>query len=322
VPDAKTILGRALPRAGRTILLLCKLMLPISLGVALLRWTGALERIGAPFAPAMALFRLPGEAAVALLTAQLAGIYALLGAMAVLPLGPESITILGAMTLVAHNLIIESAVQDRAGTPWWWVVIVRLVTSILIGLLVAWSIRGLQSLHIPPLWLRIVPQSNPAAIPETGGFARFLLQWGEEALRLLVKVALVVTAMMIATEWIRAAGILERLERATRPLVHALGISERLAFPWLTAQILGVTFGSGLLIEELREREADPAEVRALHTSIGISHSFWEDTILLTVVGASVFWILVPRIVASALVVRAIAPLPFGLRRARDGLRK
>jgi hypothetical protein len=322
VHDVTHILGRALPRAGRTILLLCKLMLPISLGVALLRWTGALERIAALFAPAMALFHLPGEAAVALLTAQLAGIYALLGALAVLPLGPESITILGAMTLVAHNLIVESAVQDRAGTPWWWVVIVRLVTSVLIGLLVAWAIRGLQSLHIPALWLRIAPQPSPAAMPEAGSFARFLLQWGEEALRLLVKVALVVTAMMIATEWIRAVGLLTRLERATRPLVRLLGISERLAFPWLTAQILGVTFGSGLLIEELREREADPAEVRALHTSIGISHSFWEDTILLTVVGASIFWILVPRLVASALVVRLIAPLPFGLRRTRGELRK
>ena len=77
-PD--TVLGRALPRAGRTILLLCKLMLPISLGVGLLRWTGALEAIGRVLSPAMAVFHLPGEAAVPLVTGYLAGIYALLGA--------------------------------------------------------------------------------------------------------------------------------------------------------------------------------------------------------------------------------------------------
>lgn len=308
------MLGRALPRAGRTIFLLARLMLPISLGVALLRWTGWLERLAAIGEPLMALFRLPGEAALPLLTGWLAGIYALLGAMAMLPLAPEAVTVLGAMALVAHNLIIESSVQDRAGTPWWWVLAARLVASFLVGAAVAWSIAGLEALRLPGLWLRFVPASSQTAVPAGGGLAAFLVGWGEEALRLMVKVVLVVTAMMIATEWMRAAGWLERLERSVGPLLRALGLRRRVAFPWVTAQVLGVTFGSGLLIEELRERQLDSREVRALHTSIGINHSLLEDTILLAAVGASVFWIVVPRVAMAAWIVRATERLPWGLR--------
>jgi spore maturation protein SpmB len=311
----ETVLGCALPRAGRTIVLLCKLMLPISLGVGLLRWTGALAAIGRVLAPAMAVFHLPGEAAVPLVTGYLAGTYALLGAMAMIPLDPAAVTVMGAMALVAHNLIIESAVQDRTGTPWWWMLLVRLFSSLIVGILVAWSLTVLQARHMPALWLRFVPTEAQTAVPATGGFGQFIAGWSREALRLMAKIVLVVTAMMIGTEWIRARGYLEKLERAVRPVLSLLGLSRTVAFPWLTAQILGVTFGGGLLIEEMRVRVIAEKDVRALHTSIGISHSVFEDTILLAAVGASVFWIVVPRLVVAVVMVRLVRPVPWGLRR-------
>jgi hypothetical protein len=318
-PD--TVLGRALPRAGRTILLLCKLMLPISLGVGLLRWTGALEAIGRVLSPAMAVFHLPGEAAVPLVTGYLAGIYALLGAMAVIPLEPTAVTVMGAMALVAHNLIIETTVQDRTGTPWWWMLLVRIFSSLVVGLIVAWSLTALQARHLPALWLRFIPSEAHTSVPAAGGFWPFLAGWSREALRLMGKIILVVTAMMIGTEWIRSRGYMEKLERAVRPLLSFLGLSRTVAFPWLTAQILGVTFGGGLLIEELKVRTIEEKDVRALHTSIGISHSVFEDTILLAAVGASVFWIIVPRLLVAVVMVRLVRPVPWGLRRrpAADG---
>jgi spore maturation protein SpmB len=296
-------------------------MLPISLAVGLLRWSGQLDRLSGWFAPAMALFRLPGEAALPLASAWFGGIYALLGAMAMLPLSATAVTVLGAMGLVAHNLIVECAVQDRAGTPWWWVLATRLLASVLVGAIVAWSIAALEALRWPALWLRWTPGTGPAAIPSGGSLAVFLAGWAGEALRLMIKVALIVTGLMVATEWMRMTGFIERLQRGARPLLRGFGLSEQVAFPWLTAQIVGVAFGSGLLIEELRERDHDPRVVRALHTSIGIQHSLLEDTILVAAAGASLFWIIVPRALAAALAVRWIGPLPWGLRGAAAALR-
>jgi spore maturation protein SpmB len=310
-----TVLSLALPRAWRTIQFLVRLIVPISFAVGLLRWSGALERIGRIFAPAMRLFHLPGEAAVALISSWLAGIYALVGAMALLPLNAAELTVLCAMALVAHNLIVECSVQDKAGTPWWWTLLVRLAGSVVVGLVVSWSVAWLQSIHAPALWLRFVPATPPPAATEAGTFAAFINGWARQALKVVIKLVVIVTAMMIGTEWIRARGLLSRLEVVCRPLLHFFGLPDKVAYLWLTAQILGVAFGSGLLIEEMRDQPSyRPKQVRDLHTSIGLSHSVMEDTIVLASVGASLFWIVVPRILLAAAAIRILKPLPGGLR--------
>lgn len=292
-------------------------MLPISLLTGLLRWSGALEELGRLCAPAMAIFRLPGEAAVPMLSGMAGGIYALVGAMAVLPMSVEEVTILSAMVLVAHNLFVECAVQDRSGAPWRWTLAVRLAGMAVIGLVVAWSIAGLQALELPSIGPRIVPGDPRSAVPAAGTLAEFLKSWALQAVHLVAKLTLLITAMMVVTEWIRARGILAELERRSDPMLRFLGLRRPLAFPWLTSQVLGVTLGSGLLIEEMRERSRhDPRDVRALHTSIAISHSLFEDTILVAAMGASLLWIIAPRILLAAVAVRATSRVQHGLRAA------
>jgi spore maturation protein SpmB len=316
-----SILDRALPRAVRTIGMLLKLILPVSFAVGLLRWSGALAVIGRIVAPGMSLFHLPGETAVALLSGLLGGIYALIGAMAMMPLTPAQLTVVSAIALVAHNLIVECTVQDKAGTPWWWMLIVRLLCAALVGLVVSSGIAALEAMHAPALWLRLVPVAHQPQVPEAGSILTFLVGWLREAAKTVLKVSLIVTGMMIFTEWIRSAGILRRLEQGCRPLLRFFGLSAPLAYPWLTAQILGVAFGAGLLIEEIRERGGYAArDVRELHTSIGVSHSLFEDTVLLVAIGASLFWIIIPRVLMAAAVVRLLRPLTAGLRpAAADG---
>ncbi len=315
--SAGQILGPALPRTWRTLVLLLRLMLPISLLTGYLRWSGALEALGQVCAPAMGIFRLPGEAAVPMISGMLGGIYALVGAMAVIPMSVEEVTILSAMVLVAHNLFVECAVQDRTGAPWRWTLAIRLAGMIVMGLIVAWSIAGLQAVELPSIGPRIVPGDPRSAVPEAGTFGKFLQGWAVQALYLVIKISLLITAMMVVTEWIRARGILAEMERRSDPLLRFLGLRRPVAFPWLTSQVLGVTLGSGLLIEEMRERSRyDPRDVRALHTSIAISHSLFEDTILVAAMGASLLWITVPRILLAAIAVRAVSRVPHGLRAA------
>ncbi len=314
-----SVLSRALPRAWRTALFLLRIIVPVSFVAAWLKWSGVLALIGKALAPLMSFFHLPGEAAVPLVSGFLAGIYALIGALAVVPCTPAEITILSAMALIAHNLIVECTVQDRAGTPWAWMLVVRLLGSMLIGAVVAWSITGLQAAHLPALWLRVVPSPLPQPAA-AGDFGHFLIHWLRDAGRLAAKLILIVTGMMIATEWVRSRGILERLERSCRPILRVLGLRDPVAYPWLTAQFLGVAFGAGLLIEEMRESPRyTPRDVRDLHTSIGISHSLFEDTVLLVAIGASLFWIIVPRFILAGIAVRVLAPFRMGLRPARPG---
>src|SRR5262249_55524311 len=94
---------------------LVKIIIPLYAALALMQWTGLLGLIGRVLAPAMGLFGLPGEAAVALVSGYFAGVYGGVAAAATIPLTRPQLTVLAVMVLVAHNLVVESAVQSRSG---------------------------------------------------------------------------------------------------------------------------------------------------------------------------------------------------------------
>ena len=103
-------LKRGTKKAWRTYLTLIKIIIPVYVGVKLLKYTGVINYLADIFSPAMKLVGLPGEAVLALLTGYLLNIYGALGVMASLELGVREITILGTILGLAHSIVIEAAV--------------------------------------------------------------------------------------------------------------------------------------------------------------------------------------------------------------------
>ncbi len=66
-----------------------------------------------------------------------------------------------------------------------------------------------------------------------------------------------------------------------------------------------------MIVEEVNGSRISPEEVKKLQLSIGIQHSVIEDPLVLSSMGLSVFWIVVPRLMAAIIVVRIYA---FGKR--------
>jgi len=73
----------------------------------------------------------------------------------------------------------------------------------------------------------------------------------------------------------------------------------------MTGIFFGLAYGAGVLIAEARAGHVDKDALVRLNLSLGISHSLIEDTFLFVAIGASLFWVLVPRMVAAALMVWA-----------------
>jgi spore maturation protein SpmB len=274
-----------------------RIILPLSFAVSLLDWTGLLAKIGRLLAPAMSTFGLPGEAALALVSGWLVGIYGGVAAMAILPLGHAQVTILSLMLLTAHNLPVECTVQHKTGTPWWLSLPVRIATAAVLGwvcaaFLIPNGARG--EITIPP--------SVPAA---HASFGIFLEHWALSAGKLAIKILVILLGLMLVTEWMRAHDIYHRIARPLKPVLSAMGLAPSVAFLWITAMVLGLAYGSGLLMEEAREPgRYRAADLRDLNISIGICHSVLEDTALLFALGAGLLWITVPRFIAAAVVVR------------------
>ena len=72
--------------------------------------------------------------------------------------------------------------------------------------------------------------------------------------------------------------------------------------PWLAGNVFGIVFGAGVIIETAREGQLDPKQVTLVATFLALCHGLFEDTAIFLVLGANMFWILVPRIVLAVAV--------------------
>lgn len=102
-----------------TTWVLAKTMVPVYIGVNLLKLTPLFSWLAVVCRPLMALFGLPGEAATAPVIGNLLNLYATIGAMAAIDLNSKQITTISLMLLLSHNLLVETAVSRQTGIAGW-----------------------------------------------------------------------------------------------------------------------------------------------------------------------------------------------------------
>ena len=95
--------------------LMAKIIFPVTLAVTVLEETGLLHSVSKFFHPALGVFGLPGEAALPLLLGFLINIYAAMGAIAVLSLSGQEVTVIALIILTSHSLLMEAPVLSFTG---------------------------------------------------------------------------------------------------------------------------------------------------------------------------------------------------------------
>jgi len=80
-------------------------------------------------------FGLTGKMAVALISGYLVNLYAAIASL--VPLNPtwQQITIIGLMTGISHNLIVEGAILHKTGTNAAFTITFRIIVSLIAGFL-------------------------------------------------------------------------------------------------------------------------------------------------------------------------------------------
>jgi hypothetical protein len=137
IPDIPTRIRTGLGAGLQTSFKLFKFVLPLYVVVDLLKGTAVIELLGSQFAPLMALFGLPGEAAFAFVAAVLLNLYAAIAVMTPLDLTPWQVTQCGLMMGIAHNLVLEGGVLRSTGARGGLLTACRLVLAAVAGLLLA-----------------------------------------------------------------------------------------------------------------------------------------------------------------------------------------
>jgi len=284
-----------------------KILVPISLLTALLAWSGWIEKGQFIIQPVMDWLSLPAMAALPLMIGMLTGIYGGIAAMVVLPLTTEHMTLIAIFLLMAHNLIQEGVIQGKSGLNPAKATAFRLICATLTVMVVAAFLDINVNTPTAPVASEVIRQP----------FLRMLWNWAVTSSKLCLKIFFIIMTILITLEVLKRIGWIEYIVRACRPLLKALGLSEKAGILWMTAALFGLAYGAAVIVEEANEGHLGKRELEALHLSIGINHSLIEDPALFLALGLSAFWLWIPRLITAIIAVRLFSFYLLLLRKGR-----
>ncbi|NLA57776.1 MAG: nucleoside recognition protein [Firmicutes bacterium] len=123
-----------------TIWELAKVVIPVTLVIALLKETGWLALLADWLEPLMSLLGLPGEAALAVVVGYFLNLYSAIAVILALDLTAKQITVISVMIGLCHSLFMESAVTSKTGVKPLPMAFLRIGISVLAGLGVNWAL--------------------------------------------------------------------------------------------------------------------------------------------------------------------------------------
>ncbi len=285
---------RAIGPALKTALWLLGIMIPVSFLVTLLQHWGVLDMIAQTLEPVCRLFGLRGEAALVLVTSALMNLYSGIAVIQSIPFTSREICIMALMGLLAHNLIVETAVQMKTGSSGLRMVCLRIGGAAVGGLFLHWVLpaddtivmHGMGSSHLP--------------------FMEVMQNWLVGTLWLTFKLICIVVSLNILQRILEEFGVMDILARWVSPLLRPMGLPSNTAFLWIVANVVGLAYGSAVLIEHRKAGKISAGDADLLNHHIALSHSLLEDTSLFLAIGVGLGWITLPRIVLAIIAVWAV----------------
>jgi len=278
-----------------TTFTLLKIMIPISIIVKILAYYGLIKVIGDYLSPVMNVVGLPGEFGLVWATAMITNIYGALVVFFNLSLvnmySVAQVTILACMILVAHTLPIEARIAQKAGVRLWFTVFFRVFFAFILGLILSliFSTFGLFKSENKILW-------QPSIVNPT------LTQWALGELRNYVMIFLIILGLLLLMRFLKNTGIIDKFNNFLKPSLRLIGMSKDAAPIAIIGTTLGLAYGGGLIIKEANSNVLSKKDVFYSLSLMGLSHSLIEDTLLMLAIGASIFGVLIGRVIFTIIV--------------------
>jgi hypothetical protein len=196
------------------------------------------------------------------------------------------------MCLISHNLIVETAIQKKAGSNYFVMFGVRILTSFV----AAFFLNKLL-----PAQMGGSIEMQQAVI--FSSFRQMISAWAIGTMWLTLKVWLIITGLIILQNILKEFNLLDKISGLFKPLMRVMGLSKESSFLWFVAHILGLTYGSAVLINSVEKGEISPKDANLLNYHTAVNHSTLEDTLLFVAIGVPAGWMIVPRFILAIIIV-------------------
>ena len=109
--------------------------------------------------------------------------------------------------------------------------------------------------------------------------------------------------LLFFLEGLRVIGVERLIKLALSPFLRFMGVGDRAATIAVVGVTLGLGFGGGLLIKEVSSGNIPKEDVFGVLSFLNLSHSVFEDTAVVMLLGPSLFIVLVGRMIYAMLFV-------------------
>ncbi|WCE29613.1 hypothetical protein [Vibrio sp. SCSIO 43137] len=275
---------------------LLKVMVPAIVIVKVLDQFGATDLLAHLLFPVMNLVGLPEELGIVWAVAILTNVYAAMIVFYNLALTMEisiaDVSVLGTLILLAHSLPIEGAIAKALGIRWRDTLLIRVGGALVLGVILNTFYTELNYLQQP---VQLVWQPSGTA-------TNSIAAWSLEQIQLLISIFFILLALMSLLRLLRYLGIEAILHKLLMPLLRSLTLGKEAANITIIGMTLGISFGAGLLIDEVKKGHISKRDTVLVMGFLGLCHSIIEDTILILLLGADISAILWARLAFAIMV--------------------
>ena len=214
--------------------------------------------------------------------------------VSLLPQLPEisvaQMTVFGVFLLIAHSLILEIRIAGQCGASMPFQLVLRVGSAFAAALLLHLILDGTGLLQ---------GRANVLLAAEpTAGIA----EWSVQQFFNLVRMYVIICLVMILQKALDTFRISECVGRLLGPLLRLLGISSHAVSIVIIGFTMGILYGSGSLISSAQENKLSDRDIFCSISLLGLSHSLIEDTLLLSLIGASLWGLLGFRILFTLVI--------------------
>jgi hypothetical protein len=219
------------------------------------------------------------------ITSSLLNVYSAIAVITSLDFTLREMTIIAIMSLIAHNLIVETTVQKKTGSKAWHIILLRIVSSFVAAIILNFLLPAQMGNSL----LGMHQLTNPT-------LQEVLSTWLVSSLKLSLKIVVLITLLMILQRILLEFKVNELLTRIFSPILKVMGLPRSTSIMWIAANLLGLAYGSAVMIEEVESGRITKQDADLLNYHIAVSHSNLEDLLLFAAIGVSAWWLLLPRL--------------------------
>jgi len=260
---------------------LFKIMIPTLIVVKVLEELGFVEILNDFLSPLMLILGLPEAFSLVFTTTMLtnpyAGLIVFSGLPADMPFTVAQASTLGLLMLFTHSLPVEVIICRKAGVRARSMIILRVGIGLLSCFLLNLFFKSTGFMNYPATVLLPNIESAPD-----------LISWVMSQLKGLGMIFIVITILMIVLDFLKYLGVEKLIEKTLKPFLNFLGIGEKASTIAVVGVTLGIGFGGGLLIKEVKTGKLHYKDVFGVMVLVGMLHSILEDTAVVSLIGPNI----------------------------------